>query len=285
MDYAENGNLRKNLPNINNDKWIDKLRKLYFIIKGLDNIHQQKLVHCDFHHGNILLEQKILSISDLGLCKPVEDFQSSKKGEIYGVLPFVAPEILRGKPYISASDIYSFSMIMWEFISGFPPFHDRKYDFLLALNICKGERPEIIENTPQCYIDLMKKCWNEDPLKRPNASEISNTIKNWYEIIGDIDKTLNNIENDILLEFWKAEEKQTDIQTNDKPIIKSHPQAYHTSRLLDFTEKLNEILDQKDKEIYGYNNNQSNRLFETGISQSIGNYFKILNMKILNNCF
>ena len=82
---------------------------------------------------------------------------------------------------------------------------------------------------------------------------------------------MNNIENDILLEFWKAEEEQTDIQTNNKPIIKSHPQAYHTSRLLDFTEKLNEILDQKDKEIYGYNNNQSNSLL--GISQNMGSYF------------
>ncbi len=68
MGYAENGNLRKNLPNIVKDKWVVKLRKLYNIIKGLDHIHQQKLVHCDFHHGNILFEQGILSISDLGLC-------------------------------------------------------------------------------------------------------------------------------------------------------------------------------------------------------------------------
>ena len=44
-------------------------------------------------------------ISDLGLCKPVEYFQNSKKDDIYGVLPFVAPEILRGKPYTKASDI------------------------------------------------------------------------------------------------------------------------------------------------------------------------------------
>ena len=68
MNYAENGNLRKSLQIIVKDQWIVKLKKLYYIIKGLDNIHQQKLVHCDFHHGNILLEQRILSISDLGLC-------------------------------------------------------------------------------------------------------------------------------------------------------------------------------------------------------------------------
>src|ERR1043165_2498560 len=102
-------------------------------------MHQQKLVHCDFHHGNILHEGLILSISDLGLCKPVENFQSSKKDDIYGVLPFVAPEVLRGKPYNAASDIYSFSMIMWEFTSGVLPFDDKKHDLYLALDICKGE--------------------------------------------------------------------------------------------------------------------------------------------------
>ena len=67
----------------------------------------------------------------------------------------MAPEVLRGKPYTLASDIYSFSMIMWEFTSGVPPFNDRAHDLQLCLSICKGERPKIIENTPQCYVNLM----------------------------------------------------------------------------------------------------------------------------------
>ncbi|RGB42366.1 kinase-like domain-containing protein, partial [Rhizophagus diaphanus] len=83
--------------------------------------------------------------------------------------PFIAPEILRGQPYTQASDIYSFSIIMWEFTSKILPFNDKAHDLQLALSICKGERPEIIENTPQCYIDLMKKYWDEDPLKRPSS--------------------------------------------------------------------------------------------------------------------
>ena len=187
MNYAKDGNLKKNLQNIVKDKWIFKLKKLFYIIKGLNNIHQQKLVHCDFHHGNILLNQGSLSISDLGLCKPVESFQSFKQNEIYGVLPFVAPEILRGKPYTLASDIYSFSMIMWEFTSGVPPFDDREHGLQLALNICRGERPKIIENTPQCYIELMEKCWETDPLKRPNSSEIKKIIETWYKSIWNSD--------------------------------------------------------------------------------------------------
>ncbi len=182
----------------------------------------------------------------MGLCKPVEYFQSHcKKNDIYGVLPFVAPEVLRGNPYTLASDIYSYSMIMWEFTSGIPPFNDRAHDFPLALSICKGERPKIIETIPQCYINLMKKCWDENPLKRPNASEVKNIIKNWLDIIR------NSVKNDnIAIEFWKSEEKQTDVfkDINDKLIIKSHLQAYHTSHLLDFSIKLNEILEKENSE-------------------------------------
>ena len=68
MRYAENGSLRKNLQNIVKDKWIVKLLKLRDIISRLDTVHQQKLIHCDFHHGNILNQKHIMLISDLGLC-------------------------------------------------------------------------------------------------------------------------------------------------------------------------------------------------------------------------
>ena len=219
MRYAEDGSLRKNLQNIVKNKWIVKLLKLQEIIGVLNTIHQKNLIHCDFHHGNILNQRDNLFISDLGLYKPVEYFQShSKENDIYGVLPFVAPEVLRGKPYTPASDIYSFSMIMWEFTSGIPPFDNRAHDFQLSLSICEGKRPKIIENTPQCYVDLMKKCWDEDPSKRPNASEIRNIIKNWRDDIcngEDIDENISE-------EFYEADkflkQKQTNVST-----FKSHP--------------------------------------------------------------
>ncbi|CAI2190132.1 2144_t:CDS:2, partial [Funneliformis geosporum] len=64
-------------------------------------------------------------------------FQNSKNNDIYGVLSFVAPEVLRGQSYTLASDIYSFSIIMWELISGVLPFDNEAYDFQLSLDICK----------------------------------------------------------------------------------------------------------------------------------------------------
>ena len=269
MKYAFEGSLRKCLPNLVKEEWHIKLLFLSYIIGGLDAIHQLTLVHRDFHDGNILKLDVWYEISDFGLCQPVDYFKSSKNDAIYGVLPFIAPEVLKGNPYVTASDIYSFSMIMWEFTSGVPPFHDRAHDVHLALDICKGERPKIIENTPQCYSDLMKKCWNENPLKRPNALEISNIINNWYKIISNTDTNINEKLVNII-EFYKADKVLEHKQT-DASMFKSHPQAYHTSRLLDFTTKLNEILDQ-ESEIF-------DKVYETEISQSIGNYFILLNIK------
>ncbi|GBB97003.1 hypothetical protein RclHR1_00290001 [Rhizophagus clarus] len=249
MDYANMGNLRRNLTKIIENNWKQRLLMLYKIISGLEKIHEENLIHRDFHDGNILNheDKKDLSdknkvfISDLGLCKTVGFL---KEYEIYGVIPFMAPEVIRGKPYTPASDIYSFSMIMWEFTSGIPPFNDRAHDLQLSISICKGERPEIIESTPQCYVDLMKKCWNEDPLERPTAKKVGNIIANWIFCPYDED-TYKRISNDKI-----SEELKSDIMEfinapigNNNLITKSHPQAYYTSRLLDFTsKKVNETL-------------------------------------------
>ncbi|RGB39444.1 kinase-like domain-containing protein [Rhizophagus diaphanus] len=246
MEYANKGNLRENLTRIVENNWNQRLYILYEIISGLTKIHEENLIHCDFHDGNILSHnddnKDKIYISDLGLSQPVKS--SLKKGNIYGVIPFMAPEILRGKPYTPASDIYSFSMIMWELTSGVPPFNNRAHDLQLSLSICKGERPEIIENTPQCYVDLMKKCWNEDPLERPSTSEVHVIIGDWiFRPYNDevSEKLKTNI-----MEFINAP-----IGHNNNLATKSHPKACYTSRLLDFTsKKLNDILESEDLKAY-----------------------------------
>ena len=123
MQFIKNGSLRNSLKN--NSSWSNKLHALNNIILGLDAIHESKLVHCDLHDGNILCSRYGGSsnfISDLGLSKPIEYFQnkanSDQNKSVYGVIPYMAPEVLRGKPYTAASDIYSFAMIMWELSSG-----------------------------------------------------------------------------------------------------------------------------------------------------------------------
>jgi serine/threonine protein kinase len=132
------------------------------------------------HSGNILLDYTDSKyISDFGLSRPVT--KTINSNEIYGVIPYIAPEVLRGKPYTKAADIYSFGIIMWEFTSGIPAFNDRSHDFDLSLDICIGLRPKIIEGTPPVYARLMKRCWNSDPNKRPTVDELVDIISYWYD--------------------------------------------------------------------------------------------------------
>ncbi|CAB5396514.1 unnamed protein product [Rhizophagus irregularis] len=150
-------------------------------------------------------------------CGEVDNIDKTK---IYGIMPYVAPEVLRGKPYTQAADIYSFGMIMYFVATGRQPFDNRAHDYNLALDICKGIRPEISEpEAPRYYIDLMKKCWDLDKNNRPDIFEEMKKLK---------------------IQFKEAEEyRKANLSSTENYQIVAHPQAIYTSRLLNpFTENL-----------------------------------------------
>src|SRR4051812_5413691 len=162
MQYMSQGNLRHYLSNKNKElTLLDKLGYLAKIAQGLKDIHSKNLVHRDFHSGNILkgLEQASCLITDLGLCKPVNEASQEKK--VFGVMPYVAPEVLNGKPYTQAADIYSFGIITYEVLSGLPPYYDRDHNLDLALKICDKKqqlRPKFQIKIPQLLEGLIQKC-------------------------------------------------------------------------------------------------------------------------------
>ncbi|RIA94888.1 kinase-like domain-containing protein [Glomus cerebriforme] len=119
-------------------------------------------------------------ITDMGLCKPADyNALENTKKSIFGVLPYIAPEILRGQNYTKAADIYSFGIIMYETISGLPPYHDESHDINLAMKICQGLRPSFNIKVPQLIVHLIKSCLDANPLNRPSASEVKDILKQW----------------------------------------------------------------------------------------------------------
>ena len=180
MVYMELGSLRDNLM-IKKYNPYDKYNNLYLVARSLSALHKCNLVHGDFHSGNLLLQShKYAYISDFGLCRPAD--KPTKSNGIYGIMAYMAPEVLRGKPYTKAADIYSFGIVMWEMTSGVPAFSNTPHDYNLCLNICRGLRPDIIEGTESEYSELMKKCWSSDPNKRPTAEELIEYFKDMRRI-------------------------------------------------------------------------------------------------------
>ncbi|EXX61351.1 polo kinase CDC5 [Rhizophagus irregularis DAOM 197198w] len=175
MPYYNRGDLIRFLSNnFYNLDWNYKLLKLSTILLGLQSIHSAHIIHRDLHSGNIFFDNIFIYVGDLGISKSATE--STDSIENYGIIPYMAPEIFQGQKYTEASDIYSFGMIMWEFMTGRRPFWNRVHDAELIIEICDGLRPPIVTNAPEGYIELMKDCWNSDPNKRPEATDIYNRI-------------------------------------------------------------------------------------------------------------
>ncbi|KAG9289342.1 hypothetical protein G9A89_007903 [Geosiphon pyriformis] len=266
MDFAKDGNIRNYLStNFHSTSWEDKLSIARNLISGLDNIHSSGMIHHNLHSGNILQHQKsLLRIGDLGLCQPTNNLPTTekateKKKEIYGVVPYIPPEVLRGEKFTMAGDIYSFAMLLWQLATGKPPFYDRSHDHLLVMAILNGARPEITSPLIPSYIaEIIEKCWDANPLSRPTAHEVYEKLEELYQIYekprnknftdeestGEEPKTkspevVQFLESD---EYVKEISKNESIK-NDPTTTSIHPGAVYTSRVLtlqmiDFSKEL-----------------------------------------------
>jgi len=192
IEFADCGDLSSYLQkNFKKLTWEHKLLRLIEISCDLAKIHKAGYIHRDFHSGNILLRQigimktdVISYITDLGLSEKFGEHIS--KGDAFGVLPYVAPEILSGDYNIHTPDvdIYGLGVIMVEMSTGQKPFEGDKYDTKLAVKILKGLRPKCsFIRTPDCYIELANKCMQKDPQKRPTAIDVAINLRHQFEYI------------------------------------------------------------------------------------------------------
>ncbi|UZO11103.1 uncharacterized protein OCT59_002677 [Rhizophagus irregularis] len=245
LEYAEGGNFSNYLnKNYERFDWFNGLKILTNVIGGLSKIHQKQIVHCYFHMGNILFTKLSYfsdykaCISDMGLYRKIDDINETK---IYGVIPFVAPEVLKEKSYTREADIFSFGMIMYVVATGRRPFDNCAHDEVLILNIYNGIRPEINNQiAPKCYIDLMKKCWDGNPDNRPNSIEIKEMIELFYNSLDQDFKKKEQQHYEIEEQFKETQESRKESLLSIKNgKSTTHAQAIYTSRLLNpFTKNI-----------------------------------------------
>ncbi|WNE40000.1 MAG: Serine/threonine-protein kinase PknD [Mycoplasmataceae bacterium] len=241
MEYMEEGNVREYLRReYKKIKLEDKLRKIENLSSALKSIHEKDLVHKDLHSGNVLINETspdgiICAITDLGLCCPVDE---SSQGKIFGVLPYVAPEVLQNQPYTPVSDVYSVGIIIYELLANAYPYYDsfkEESSESLALKICKGSRPSLDETPiPQELKNLIKSCWDSNPEKRPKAEELNKTVNDFTNIVW-YDKQERRKHGSFLKEFKKLEREYNTWSQNTPyrihPDTITHSQPINTAEI------------------------------------------------------
>jgi serine/threonine protein kinase len=97
------------------------------VADGLDALFRGGMVHRDVKPANVLLDTDGTAlITDFGLAKDSQGTALTRPGQALGSMDYMSPEQIRGEDVTAATDVYSLGCVMFECLSGAPPFADRQ---------------------------------------------------------------------------------------------------------------------------------------------------------------
>lgn len=131
MDYLKGTNLAQRIKSDNCLKLRCALPIFIQMCKALEHAHGKGIVHRDLKPSNIMLldasEEDFVKIVDFGIAKLMGEHEDvderiTKSGEIFGSPMYMSPEHCMGRTLDARSDIYSMACVMYETLTGQPPF-------------------------------------------------------------------------------------------------------------------------------------------------------------------
>ncbi|XP_074562330.1 uncharacterized protein LOC141818786 [Curcuma longa] len=140
------------------------------ILEGLNYLHSQDVVHRDIKCANILVDASgSVKLADFGLAKEISKFNWAKscKGTVY----WMAPEVVKTKPYGPSADIWSLGCTVLEMLTRRPPYPNLEW-IEAFYKIGRGELPVIPNSLSEEARDFIKKCLRFNPDDRPTAAQL-----------------------------------------------------------------------------------------------------------------
>ncbi len=124
MEYIEGNTLTSIIANKRTISMNDILFIGAQVSSGLQAAHSKGLVHRDIKPGNIMITpQGKVKVTDFGIVSlQNEESDITKTGSILGTASYISPEQAQGKPVSKESDLYSLGTVLYELITGKPPF-------------------------------------------------------------------------------------------------------------------------------------------------------------------
>jgi eukaryotic-like serine/threonine-protein kinase len=143
--------------------------------KGIGYAHRAGLVHCDVKPHNMLVSNDgRLKVTDFGIARALASFTPNERTDVvWGSPLYFAPEQAAGEPPTPASDVYSLGVVMYETLSGTPPFTASTADELARLHIFARPIPirEYIPDIPPALEEIIMKVLSKEPAARYRTAD------------------------------------------------------------------------------------------------------------------
>jgi tRNA A-37 threonylcarbamoyl transferase component Bud32 len=171
MEYVDGGSLDQKLKGrAMNPRQAAQLTLV--LARAIHMAHQQGIIHRDLKPGNILLTAKgAPKITDFGLAKRLDaEISQTSTGAILGTPSYMSPEQARGGkvPISPMTDVYGLGAMLYEFLTGRPPFREETYFDTIFKVVSANPVPptEINPRVPKPLEAICLRCLQKDPTER-----------------------------------------------------------------------------------------------------------------------
>ncbi|MCX4448863.1 protein kinase [Streptomyces sp. NPDC087866] len=149
------------------------------IADALAASHADGVVHRDLKPANVLLadpdgEMRPM-LTDFGIARLADSPGLTRTHEFVGTPAYVAPESAEGRPQTSAVDIYGAGILLYELVTGRPPFAGGTA--LEVLHRHLSEEPRRPSTVPEPLWTVIERCLSKDPDRRPSAENLARGLR------------------------------------------------------------------------------------------------------------
>ncbi|MDI3389405.1 serine/threonine-protein kinase [Streptomyces sp. B-S-A8] len=156
------------------------------IADALAASHADGVVHRDLKPANVLLKEDDGGmrpmLTDFGIARLADSPGLTRTHEFVGTPAYVAPESAEGRPQTSAVDIYGAGILLYELVTGRPPFAGGTA--LEVLHRHLSEEPRRPSTIPEPLWTVIERCLRKNPDERPSAENLARGLRTVSEGIG-----------------------------------------------------------------------------------------------------